>query len=99
MSYDINYSSIISHESIRIFFTLVALNNLDVLSAVIGSVYFNTKLLEKHQVIITDDMLFGPAANGRTAIIYGALYDMKSSGNIWRLHFVLIHILIRNDRL
>lgn len=81
------YSSVVSRESVRICFTLAALNNLDVLSADIGNAYLNAKPLEKCHVTVTDDMLFGPAARGRTAIICRALYGMKSSGNAWRLHF------------
>ena len=80
------YSSVVSRESIRICFTLAALNDLDVLSADIGNAYLNAKPLEKCHVTITDDMLFGPAAKGRTATICRALYGMKSSGNAWRLH-------------
>ena len=81
------YSSVVSRESVRICFTLAALNNLEVLSADIGNAYLNAKPLEKCHVTVTDDLLFGPAANGRTAIICRALYGMKSSGNAWRLHF------------
>ena len=81
------YSSVVSRESVRICFTLAALNGLDILSADIGNAYLNAKPLEKCHVIITDDMLFGPTARGQTAIICRALYGMKSSGNAWRLHF------------
>ena len=84
------YSSVVSRESVRICFTLAALNNLDVLSADIGNAYLNAKPLERCHVTVTDDLLFGPAAKGRTAIICRALYGMKSSGNAWRLHFANI---------
>ena len=84
------YSSVVSPESVRICFTLAALNGLDMLSADIGNAYLNAKPLEKCHVTITDDMLFGPTARGQTAIICRALYGMKSSGNVWRLHFAKI---------
>ena len=41
------YSSVVSCESVRICFTLAALNNLDALSADIGNAYLNAKPLEK----------------------------------------------------
>lgn len=69
---------------------LAALNNLDVLSGDIGNAYLNAKLLEKCHVTITDDILFGPSARGKMAIISRALYGMKSSGNAWRLHLANI---------
>ena len=84
------YSSVVSRESVRICFMLAALNNLDVLSGDIGNAYLNTKPLEKCHVTITDDILFGPSARGKIAIISRALYGMKSSGNAWRLHFANI---------
>ena len=84
------YSSVVSRESVRICFMLAALNNLDVLSGDIGNAYLNAKPLEKCHVTITDDILFGPSARGKTAVISRALYGMKSSGNAWRLHFANI---------
>lgn len=84
------YSSVVSRESVRMVFTLAALNNLEVLSADIGNAYLNAKPLENCHVTINDDMLFGPSARGKTAIISRALYGMKSSGNAWRLHFANI---------
>ena len=84
------YSSVVSRESVRICFTLAALNNLDVLSGDIGNAYLNAKPLEKCHVTIVDDILFGPSARGKIAIISRALYGMKSSGNAWRLHFANI---------
>lgn len=84
------YSSVVSRESVRICFMLAALNNLDVLSGDISNAYLNAKPLEKCHVTITDDILFGPSARGKTAIISRALYGMKSSGNAWRLHFANI---------
>ena len=80
----ITYSSVVSKESVRICFTLAALNNLDILSGDIGNAYLNARPREKCHVKITDDLLFGPSAIGKTAIIVRALYGMKSSGAAWR---------------
>ena len=84
------YSSVVSRESVRICFTLAALNNLDVLSGDISNAYLHAKPLEKCHVTINDDILFGPSAKGKVAVICRALYGMKSSGNAWRLHFANI---------
>ena len=43
----LTYSSVVSHESIRIAFTVAALNNLDVLIADIGNSYLNADCREK----------------------------------------------------
>ena len=80
------YSSVVSRESVRIVFTLAALNGQDILTGDIGNAYLNAKPIEKCHVVIKDDYLFGPSHVGKTAIIVRALYGMKSSGNAWRLH-------------
>ena len=84
------YSSVVSRESVRIIFTLAALNNQDLLSGDISNAYLNAKPLERCHVIVKDDYLFGPSSVGRTALIVRALYGMKSSGNAWRLHLANI---------
>ena len=80
----ITYSSVVSKESVRICFMLAALNGLDILSGDIGNAYLNAKPRERCHVVITDELLFGPSAVGKTAIIVRALYGMKSSGAAWR---------------
>ena len=80
----ITYSSVVSRESVRICFTLAALNGLDVLSGDIGNAYLNAKPREKCHIIVEDDLLFGPSAIGKKAKIVRALYGMKSSGAAWR---------------
>ena len=80
----VTYSSVVSKESVRICVTLAALNDLDILSGDIGNAYLNAQPREKCHVKITDDLLFGPSAIGKTALIVRALYGMKSSGAAWR---------------
>ena len=80
----ITYSSVVSKESVRICFTLAALNELNVLSGDIGNAYLNAKPREKCHIIIEDDLLFGPSAIGKKAQIVHALYGMKSSRAAWR---------------
>jgi hypothetical protein len=43
----ITYSSVVSHESVRIAFTIAALNDMDVLCADIGNAYLNAPCQEK----------------------------------------------------
>ena len=63
----LTYSSVVSKDSIQICFTLLALNDLDVLSGDIGNAYLNAKPLEKCYVVIEDAFMFGPNAVGRNA--------------------------------
>ena len=79
----ITYSSVVSKESVRMCFMLAALNGLDVLSGDIGNAYLNAKPRGKCHAIITEDLLFGPSAVGKKALIVRALYGMKSSGAAW----------------
>ena len=81
-----SYSSVVSRESVRICFTLAALNNQDILSGDVSNAYLNAKHLETCHVEVKDSYLLGPSVVGRTAQIVRALYGMKSSGNAWRLY-------------
>ena len=65
-------------------FLIAALNDLDIMMCNIGNAYLNMKPREKCHIIITDELLFGPSAVGKTAQITRALYGMKSSGAAWR---------------
>jgi hypothetical protein len=79
----ITYSSVVSRESVRIAFTIAALNDLDVLSADIGNAYLNAPCREKCMTWTEEE--FG-AEKGRWSIIIRALYGLKSSGAAWRAH-------------
>ena len=81
-----SYSSVVSRESVRIYFTLAALNNQDILSNNVSNAYLNAKSLETCHVDVKDSYLFRLSVVGRTAQIVRALYGMKSSGNTYRLH-------------
>ena len=43
----INYSSIVSHDSVRIAFLVAALNDLDIMASDIGNAYLNAPCREK----------------------------------------------------
>jgi len=77
----VTYASVVTRESIRIGFTIAALNGLNVLSADIAGAYLNAPCAEKIYTILGPE--FGDL-EGRTAIVVKALYGLKSSGFSWR---------------
>ena len=81
---DVTFASVVSRNSIRITFTVAALNDLDVLSADISGAYLNAKAAEK--VYTTAGTEFGPDKAGRPVLITRALYGLRSSGKAWRDH-------------
>ena len=78
------YSSVVTRDSIRIAFTLAALNDLDILSADVQGAYLNAPTKEK--VYTTAGLEFGASNVGRPVLIIRALYGLKSSGARWRDH-------------
>ena len=78
----ITYSSVVSRDSVRIAFTLAALNGLKIKAADIGNAYLNAKCREKIWTVAGTE--FG-SDKGRVLIICRALYGLKSSGAAWRL--------------
>jgi Reverse transcriptase (RNA-dependent DNA polymerase) len=78
----ITYASVVSRESVRIAFLIVALNDLDILAAGIGNAYLNAPVREK--IFIVCGREFRDDLVGRKAIIVRALYGLKSSGAAWR---------------
>ena len=77
------FSSVVSRDSVRLFFTLAALNNLDVLSADIQNAYLNAETDAK--LWIRADEAFG-SDKGRPAKLVRALYGLPSSGARFRDH-------------
>jgi hypothetical protein len=78
-----SYSSVVSRESVRIAFTIAALNGLDVLMADIGNAYLNAECREK--IWTTAGPEFG-SNQGRRMLVIRALYGLRSSGAAWRAH-------------
>lgn len=81
------YSSVVTRESVRIMFTIAALNDLDLLAADVQNAYINAKMAEKVYTIAGPE--FG-SNQRRPAIIVRALYGLKSSGARWRDHLATI---------
>jgi hypothetical protein len=81
---DLTYSSsLISRDSVRLFFLLAALNYLDVLACDIQNAYINAATKEKIWFHGGDEMGFD---KGTVIIIVRSLYGLKSSGAQWREH-------------
>jgi hypothetical protein len=81
----ITYSSVVARDSVCLAFLIAALNDLDILSADIGTAYLNAPTREK--VHTTCGIEFGVPAQGCIAVIVRALYGLKSSGAAWRAMF------------
>ena len=79
------YSSVVSRDSVRIIFTIAALNDLKVKMADIGNAYLNAPNKERVHVKCGPE-LFGPESEGKIAVVVRALYGLRSAGNSWR-HF------------
>ena len=77
------YSSVVTSNSVQLFITLAALNNLDVLSADIQNAYLTAKVTGKYWY--RAGLEFGFDC-GRPAIIVRALYGLKSTGATFRAH-------------
>ena len=76
------YASVVSRESVRIAFTLAALNNLKVHAADCEGAYLNAKPRER--VYTKCGPEFGDMYCGRWAIVVRAIYGCKSAASSWR---------------
>ena len=80
----ITYSSVVARDSVRIAFTIAALNGLTPMSCDIGNAYLNAPCREKVWCIAGHE--FG-SDKGVVMVITRALYGLKSSGASWRAMF------------
>ena len=80
------YASVVSRESVRIAFTLAALNGLDIQTADVSNAYLNAPSRER--LITKCGPEFGPDLQGRWAIIQRALYGSKSAAASWRASII-----------
>ena len=78
------YSSVVTRESVRIFFLIAALNGLDVLACDVQNAYLNAGTKEKNW--FEAGIEFGPTNVGKPVLIVRALYGLRSSGAMWREH-------------
>jgi len=75
------YASVVSRESVRIAFTLAALNGLQVLAADCEGAYLNAAPREQLYTVCGPE--FGEF-KGRYAIVVRAIYGARSSASSWR---------------
>ena len=80
---DSTYSSVVSRDSVRLFFLLAAFNDVDVLACDIQNAYINAATKEKIWFRGGDEM---GSDKGKVIVIVRALYGLKSSGARWREH-------------
>ena len=79
-----SYAGVVSRESVRIAFTLAALNGLEIMSADIQNAYLQAPISEKYWTICGPE--FGPDLMGCKAHIARALYGTKCAGRDFRNH-------------
>jgi hypothetical protein len=79
-------------DSVRIAFTMTAVNFLQVLSGDFQNAYLNAPTAERCYCIAGPE--FGPSRMGRPVLIVRALYGIRSSGARWRDH---IEATFRDD--
>ena len=77
----------VSRDSVRLFFLLAALNDLNILSADIQNAYLSAPVKEKLYTIAGKE--FGPMMAGRPVLIVRALYGLRSSGKSFRDHLAM----------
>ena len=74
------YSTVPSRDSIRLFFLIAALNDLDVLSADIQNAYLTAPIKEKYYIVASEAMGFAESMWGRPARIVRAMYGLPVAG-------------------
>ena len=74
------YSSVVSHDSVRIMLTLAALKNLDLQTADVQNKYLNTNPKELFYFYARTD--FGKDV-GKLFMVVRALYGLKGAGSAW----------------
>jgi Reverse transcriptase (RNA-dependent DNA polymerase) len=79
---DSTFSTVVSRDTVRLFFLMAALHDTDVLSADIQNAYLNAPVKEKLYTIAGKE--FGPKNAGRPVMIVRALYGLRSSGKSFR---------------
>lgn len=81
----LTYSSVVSRESVKIAFLIVALYKLDNMTCDIGNAYLNAPCRENIWFVAGAEC--GPKVQGMVCKLVRALYGLKSSGAAWRAMF------------
>ena len=80
---DTVYSSVVSRDSVRLFFLIAALNDLDIMSCDVQNAYINAPTKEKVWFRAGPEL---GEHQGKVVVIVRALYGLKSSGARFREH-------------
>ena len=83
------FASVVSRDSVRLFFLLAALNDMDVLSCDIQNAFTSAPAKDKNYTVLEDEL--GPEHRGKTAILVRALYGQRSAGRVFR-DFLASHL-------
>ena len=78
----LTYSSVVSSDSVRLEFLIIALNDLDVVVCGNGNAYFNAPC--KWNIFFKAGTECGEH-QGKVMIVVRALYDLKTSATSWQL--------------
>ena len=81
------FSTVVSRDSVRLFFLLAALNDLNILSADIQNAYLSAPVKEKLYTIAGKE--FGPMMAGQPVLKVRALYGLRRSGKSFRDHLAM----------
>ena len=80
------FSTVASHDSVRLGFLTAALNGLYIMACDIGNAFLNAPNRERGHVKVGKE-LFGPEHEGKFDVVVRALYGLKSAIAAWRQHF------------
>ena len=64
-----NYCSVVSRKSVRIYFIIEALNEMIIVSGDTRYAYLNAKYLKKYHVTIKDMFIFSPSAVNKKKLL------------------------------
>jgi Reverse transcriptase (RNA-dependent DNA polymerase) len=78
----LTYSSVVSHDSIRIAFLIAVLNDIDIMSCDLKNAYLNAPCCEK---IWFEGGLECGEDRGKVCVIVHSLYRLKSAGAVFRV--------------
>ena len=76
------FASVVSRDSVRLFFLLAALNDMDVLSCDIQNAFTTAPARDKNFTVLNDEL--GPEHRGKTVILVRALYGQRTAGRVFR---------------
>ena len=79
---DLTFSTVVSRDTVRLFFLMAALHDTDILSADIQNAYLSAPVKEKLYTIAGKE-LFGPKNEGRPVMIVRVPYGLRSSGKLF----------------